>query len=78
MKRLICAAALAAAGLAVAGNWEPFAGNPVLGNRKLGTCFDVNVVTNGPAPYTMYFSWRPKKAIALVMTPDGLPLARLS
>lgn len=72
MKRLICAAALAAAGLAVAGNWEPFAGNPVLGNRRLGTCFDVNVVTNGPAPYTMYFSWRPKKAIALVRSADGL------
>jgi len=58
-------------GEAEAGSWMPFAGNPVLGNAKLGTCFDVNVVTDGPAPYTMYFSWRPKKAIALVRSTDG-------
>lgn len=54
------------------GVWEKYAGNPVLGNSKLGTCFDVNVVTDGPAPYTMYFSWRPKKAIALVRSEDAL------
>ncbi|HOR96888.1 MAG TPA: hypothetical protein PLZ74_00775 [Kiritimatiellia bacterium] len=57
---------------AFGGVWEKYAGNPVLGNAKLGTCFDVNVVTNGPAPYTMYFSWRPKKAIALVRSDDAL------
>lgn len=51
--------------------WKSFEGNPVLGNSELGTCFDVNVVTDGPAPYTMYFSWRPKKAIALVRSEDG-------
>jgi hypothetical protein len=53
-------------GTACAGVWHKYEGNPVLGGESLGTCFDVNVVTNGPAPYTMYFSWRPKKAIALV------------
>lgn len=47
-------------------------GIPCWGNARLGTCFDVNVVTDGPAPYTMYFSWRPKKAIALVRSTDGL------
>ncbi len=51
--------------------WVPYDGNPVLGNAKLGTCFDVNVVTDGPAPYVMYFSWRPKKAIALVRSDDA-------
>lgn len=53
------------------GVWKSFDGNPVLGNERLGTCFDVNVVTDGPAPYTMYFSWRPKSAIALVRSNDG-------
>ena len=56
---------------AVAGVWTPYEGNPVLGNRELGTCFDVNVVTDGPAPYTMYFSWRTKDAIALVRSDDA-------
>ena len=57
--------------VAVAGSWKPYEKNPVLGNSKLGTCFDVNVVTDGPAPYTMYFSWRPKQSIALVRSEDG-------
>ena len=55
-----------------AGTWRKYEGNPILGGEKLGTCFDVNVVTNGPAPYTMYFSWRPKKAIALVRSEDAM------
>ena len=38
---------------------------------RLDTCFDVNVVRDGPAPWTMYFSWRPRKAIALVRSEDG-------
>lgn len=58
-------------GVAVAGVWKPYERNPVLGNAKLGTCFDVNVVTDGPAPYAMYFSWRSKDAIALVRSDDG-------
>ena len=52
--------------------WVKSAANPVLGGSRLGTCFDVNVITNGPAPYTMYFSWRPKKAIALVRSADAM------
>ena len=53
------------------GIWTKFEGNPILGGERLGTCFDVNVVTDGPAPWTMYFSWRPRKAIALVRSDDG-------
>ena len=71
MKAGLLFAGIVFAAAATAGNWTPYAGNPVLGNGKLGTCFDVNVVTDGPAPYTMYFSWRPKKAIALVRSTDG-------
>jgi len=72
MKKVMMAMAFAAVSfVAMAGTWKPYEKNPVLGNERLGTCFDVNVVTNGPAPYTMYFSWRPKKAIALVRSEDG-------
>ena len=65
---LVTLAALSAS----AGTWQKYEKNPVLGNAKLGTCFDVNVVTDGPAPYTMYFSWRPKRAIALVRSNDAM------
>jgi len=71
MYRLSMTLAVLCVCAAQAGNWEKYAGNPVLGNAKLGTCFDVNVVTDGPAPYTMYFSWRPKRAIALVRSTDA-------
>ena len=72
MTRLLLAGTVFAGTMATAGTWRAYEGNPVLGNEKLGTCFDVNVVTDGPAPYTMYFSWRPKKAIALVRSDDAL------
>ena len=69
----VAAAAVAMMGVcADAGTWRKCERNPVLGGPRLGTCFDVNVVTNGPAPYTMYFSWRPKKAIALVRSADAM------
>jgi len=68
----VCGMVAVAAGVAFAGPWVKHGDKPVLGDKRLGTCFDVNVVTNGPAPYTMYFSWRPKKSIALVRSDDGL------
>ena len=46
------------------------AGNPVLGGN-LGTCFDVAVLKEGDK-YRMWFSWRPKKSIALVESTDGI------
>lgn len=53
-------------------SWVKYEGNPVLGNAELGTCFDVNVISEGTARYNMYFSWRPKKAIALSRSDDGI------
>lgn len=44
--------------------------SPVLGG-KLGTCFDVAVLREGPL-YRMWFSWRPKKSIALVQSEEGI------
>ena len=50
--------------------WRKYDKNPVLGG-KLGTCFDVAVL-NEEGTYSMYFSWRPKKSIALVDSLDGI------
>src|SRR5262249_6110508 len=53
-----------------AGGWVKFENNPVLGG-SLGTCFDVSLLRDG-GKYRMWFSWRPKKAVALVESNDGL------
>jgi predicted GH43/DUF377 family glycosyl hydrolase len=53
-----------------AGGWVKYEKNPVLGG-SLGTCFDVSVLHEG-GKYRMWFSWRPRKSIALVESRDGL------
>ncbi len=53
-----------------AAGWVKHSGNPVLGG-DLGTCFDVSVLKDG-GKYRMWFSWRPKKSIALVESEDGV------
>jgi predicted GH43/DUF377 family glycosyl hydrolase len=53
-----------------AAGWVKHPKNPVLGGN-IGTCFDVSVLKEG-ATYRMWFSWRPKKSIALVQSPDGV------
>src|SRR6516165_12379990 len=50
--------------------WVKHAENPVLGG-DLGTCFDISVLKEGDT-YRMWFSWRPKKSIALVESKDGV------
>ncbi len=50
--------------------WCKYDKNPVLGG-ELGTCFDVSVLDEGNI-YRMYFSWRPKRSIALVESQDGI------
>jgi predicted GH43/DUF377 family glycosyl hydrolase len=57
-------------GADVAGGWVKYDKNPVLGG-SLGTCFDVSVLREG-SKYRMWFSWRPKRSIALVESNDGL------
>ena len=54
----------------MAGGWEKYAGNPVLGHES-GTCFDISVLREN-ADYRMWVSWRPKRSIALVESKDGL------
>lgn len=56
---------------AAGGIWRKYEGNPVLGSAELGTCFDVNVVTFDGS-FSMYFSWRPKKSLALCRSEDGI------
>lgn len=53
-----------------AGGWEKYSGNPVLGG-DLGTCFDIAVLKEGGL-FRMWFSWRPKKSIALTESKDGI------
>ena len=49
--------------------WEKYANNPVLGG-DLGTCFDLTML-HEDGVYKMWFSWRPKKAIAYTESTDG-------
>src|SRR5262245_6280188 len=53
-----------------AAGWVKHPKNPVLGG-DLGTCFDISVLKERDA-YRMWFSWRPKKGIALVESKDGV------
>src|SRR5580704_9735686 len=53
-----------------AAGWVKHPRNPVLGG-DLGTCFDVSLLKEGDS-YRMWFSWRPKKSIALVESKDGV------
>jgi beta-1,2-mannobiose phosphorylase / 1,2-beta-oligomannan phosphorylase len=53
-----------------AGGWVKCTKNPVL-DGDLGTCFDISVLKDGDR-YRMWFSWRPRKSIALVESNDGI------
>ena len=53
-----------------AAGWKKNSANPVLGGA-LGTCFDVSVLKDANV-YRMYFSWRPKKSVALTESTDGI------
>ena len=53
------------------GGWKKYEGNPVLGSAEIGTCFDVNVMKIDGV-FRMYFSWRPKKALAVCHSRDGI------
>src|SRR5579859_1117414 len=50
--------------------WVKSPANPVLGGQ-LGTCFDVSVLKEKER-FRMWFSWRPKRSIALVESVDGV------
>jgi sucrose-6-phosphate hydrolase SacC (GH32 family) len=56
------------------GGWKKYAGNPVLGNKETGTCFDLIVLPghNCGYRYKMYFSWRPKKSLASALSDNGM------
>lgn len=50
--------------------WTKYSGSPVLG-EKYGTCFDISMAKDNGI-YRMWFSWRPKKSIAVVESSDGI------
>lgn len=57
-----------------AAGWVKDSRNPVLGG-DLGTCFDIAVLKESER-YRMWFSWRPKKSIALTESSDGFRWSR--
>ena len=50
--------------------WQKSESNPVLGG-DLGTCFDVSVLEVRDQ-FQMWFSWRPRKSIAVTTSRDGV------
>jgi len=54
--------------------WIKCEGGPVLGG-DLGTCFDVTLLRENET-YRMWFSWRPKRSLALVESEDGIHWGR--
>lgn len=50
--------------------WAKHPSNPVLGGQ-LGTCFDVCLLREDGV-YRMWFSWRPRRSVALVESADGV------
>ncbi len=67
---LLCWTVTAAPPAETAAGWVKYEQNPVLGG-KLGTCFDVAVLRD-EGRYRMWFSWRPKKSVALTESEDGI------
>ena len=53
-----------------AAGWVKCPNNPVLGG-SLGTCFDISVLKDRGV-FRMWFSWRPKKSVALTESQDGI------
>lgn len=53
-----------------AAGWKKDPSSPVLGG-SLGTCFDISVLRES-GRFRMWFSWRPKKSLALVESTDGI------
>ena len=53
------------------GGWIKYENSPVLGSTETGTVFEPFVLedTHG---YRMYFSWRPRKSIAVTTSQDGV------
>src|SRR5262245_40029477 len=66
---VMCSSMSGAEQTETAGGWRKYEGNPVLGGT-LGTCFDVALLKEG-SNYRMWFSWRPKKGIAMVESTNG-------
>jgi hypothetical protein len=51
--------------------WMKSEHNPLIGGRELGTVFDIAVLRED-GKYRMWGSWRPKKALALFESVDGI------
>lgn len=52
-------------------NFKKYENNPVFGDEKTGTVFDV-YITRDEGRYRMDFSWRPQKSCAVSFSDDGI------
>jgi beta-1,2-mannobiose phosphorylase / 1,2-beta-oligomannan phosphorylase len=61
-------------GFTMSSGWVKSPANPILRWEDHGTCFDPSIlVDEAPYPkYRLYFSWRPKNAIAIIESDDAL------
>lgn len=57
--------------------WNKYEQNPILGNNDTGTLFDPCVVQRDDGKFLMYVSWRPRKAIAVSQSDDGINWSEL-
>lgn len=59
-----------------AGGWKKYENNPVFGGGRIGTCFDVSLLSEtgeqGEVLFKMWFSWRTRKAIGYTESRDGI------
>jgi len=60
----------------VNGGWKKYEGNPVLGSPETGTVFEPFVLEDN-GEYRMYFSWRPRKSLAVTTSIDGINWSKL-
>ncbi len=56
----------------IKGSFQKFAGSPVFGDENTGTVFDAYVKMTPEGRYRMDFSWRPKAALAVTFSNDGI------
>ncbi|MDR3228878.1 MAG: family 43 glycosylhydrolase [Puniceicoccales bacterium] len=61
----------AAAAPDTSSGWVKHPANPVVGDKKTGTCFDVSMLREDGL-FKMWFSWRPKHSLAYTESKDGV------
>ena len=59
------------------GSFEKYAGNPVFGDKSMGTMFDAFVRKQPDGRLRMDVSWRPRESFAVTFSDDGFHWSEL-